>query len=837
MNTLLNRLKLVNQCFRNRGYGYDYNNTNAIKNYFDIKGVDNFLEKVESTWGTILDDKRLLGFLYKQDEEVICYLKDKIEDNLNFKRYIESEHYEDMIKFKNSKEIDIFLKALSMLYSEDAKIFVKAYNNGMNYEKINYILDFFNEYQLNKNNSNYSYIEENLESLLMKKNSLWDYSFKDIFDIFTNCFEIEPTFEEIDNEKLNILKDKNACFLFDINLENMQVINNLNSLVDFHTIEDDFFDEDVRKKIYDLREYINSYIDVIKTNFKDEDKLFNYTITLIESLFYNVIVDKDDLNLITNKIKYGFIPNSAIDIALELSGMPREVYLKVEPTEYNFASILDLKKNLPKGFFKKVINKVEFVKSIIFVNKERLLGLSKVLELSQLNDNQLEDFLNILDEHTLSIGKFIEEFSSIEYKLSYDEFKCIHKNKKYLTVSNVNSVKGLKQSDRLLKLKSLIELNKILNKTSIVEKDIISDFINNNDVLDMMKRDNPLKLEKIIDYVEYKILNSAIKIDSFIMLNKVRLLVKSGFSSDELSKIDISSIDDKVWSCKVVTDVIDRMELSDDFKDKYKDNIIDFCLSENCSLVTAYYKNPVSKSKQRNGIMLIGKSIIANKYEDLKFVKDDIKKEISVDISDESFNAWKRTDTLKNDVFKVEDSSDFNKIMKMGEIPVKTCMNYVNGMYSHCLLSNFDTSKKMLVIYKNGKYVGRAIIRLTVMSDDNNSEESVLDFVDVDKNYKQNDNSSKELVLFLEKVYTTLDYNDLRKCYPLIVELLKKKADKMEAKLAVSCTYSSVVNTDCTAQNKYVFITASKNGAQYLDSFDGSTSNSYCYKRGHVYVY
>ena len=56
---------------------------------------------------------------------------------------------------------------------------------------------------------------------------------------------------------------------------------------------------------------------------------------------------------------------------------------------------------------------------------------------------------------------------------------------------------------------------------------------------------------------------------------------------------------------------------------------------------------------------------------------------------------------------------DYYSTPASGEAPYSTCLSYVDGQYQECLLSSFDSNKKILLAKKNGKVIGRAVIRLT----------------------------------------------------------------------------------------------------------------------------
>src|SRR5699024_7890041 len=88
---------------------------------------------------------------------------------------------------------------------------------------------------------------------------------------------------------------------------------------------------------------------------------------------------------------------------------------------------------------------------------------------------------------------------------------------------------------------------------------------------------------------------------------------------------------------------------------------------------------------------------------------------------------------------------------------------------------------------------------------------------------------NEELVLFLERCYTSA--NDPSQIRFDMLKLAYIKAQKMGVRLMVASDYSrsKLVNEfkkDMQAKSKsYVYISKSKNGYQYLDSFGGSTTN------------
>lgn len=845
MSKFKNRLILIDGMIGN-GYSDSFC---FMKDFYNINNIDSLLSKIESEDNGLIKNRNICYFLCKQKEELIDVIKNNVLSNKNlYSEYLSSLSFQEYILFDNLNEINIFKKAITSKSCMFSDKFVYAFRQGLSFDKVSLAIDFFqrNEIGFGRYSCKVSILYDEIDGFINNAN-IWDFPDESIINIILNVNEIGIYFDNLTKEELNVLVNHNSIYVSKINKENLDIIDKIASIISNgpdDKDEDNVFygygsiGDAFKEQIYNFRQNISDCIDTIISKYEDREIQRELVTSVLGAIEYGFVCSEDDINLLNNKIKYGFNPEDSVDIGLDFAGISKEFYYDLDIRPGSIAKIIKLKKELPKGFFKKTISSVELAKRVFSIDANIFVSISNLLELGQLNMEQIVELISNIRTNTSSFARFIEDFSNIEYKVSFDEVMYIYQNRKFISVDAINSLKTMKHASRFLKLKSIVEINKTLdNKDFCIDYSIIEKYISDKDIVDLMKKDNPFNIADMGDYIEYKAINSIVPIDNISTLNKIKLLLRNNYNISDLKGLSLESIDSKVWDTTDLKALVLRMKLSDAFISEHRDNIIAFLSSEEYNLVNSYYSNPYSGVKQKTGIMLIGKSIIANKYKDLKFVKEDIKKEISIDISDEAFNVWKRTDTLSRNSYTVQDSSDFKCIMKMGEIPVRSCMNYINGMYSNCLLSNFDTAKKMILIHKNGKYVGRAILRLTVMSDTDNNVSS-LEFVDVDNISKNvESSSSNKLIVFLEKAYTTLDSQDFKECYDMIIELLKGKAEEMGAQLVTSYNYTGFVDDNCKEQSKYVFITASKNGSQYLDSFDGSTSTSYCYKRGRVHVY
>lgn len=124
----------------------------------------------------------------------------------------------------------------------------------------------------------------------------------------------------------------------------------------------------------------------------------------------------------------------------------------------------------------------------------------------------------------------------------------------------------------------------------------------------------------------------------------------------------------------------------------------------------------------------------------------------------------------------VEEVDDYYSTLRLGRLPYSTCLSYVDGQYRECLLSSFDSNKKILLAKKNGKVIGRAVIRLTKGRDylRDDVDAPTLEFADLtkppEKRY-EDERPADQLTLFLERPYfKNANYSETR-CYQTDVYL------------------------------------------------------------------
>ena len=106
----------------------------------------------------------------------------------------------------------------------------------------------------------------------------------------------------------------------------------------------------------------------------------------------------------------------------------------------------------------------------------------------------------------------------------------------------------------------------------------------------------------------------------------------------------------------------------------------------------------------------------------------------------------------------------------------------------------------------------------------------------------KSEEKKEELVLFLERYYQKgLKEQEVYQAAQLAIALAEEKAQKLGARLVLSSYYNSVLPTGkekYVSSIYYLYISASKNGKQYLDSLGGTAdiSSSESYKSNRFYI-
>lgn len=266
---------------------------------------------------------------------------------------------------------------------------------------------------------------------------------------------------------------------------------------------------------------------------------------------------------------------------------------------------------------------------------------------------------------------------------------------------------------------------------------------------------------------------------------------------------------------------LESLSISKDFLFDNKDEFSKLLVKDMAKIINTFAKDYSSSKKVAFSKIL--KAQIAGKFDELKFYKGDLAKEIGKDISEEQELIWKENKQLRMKNIEIKETYDFLTTINIGVYPTKTCMHYEHGAHRRSLLSNFDSNKKIMTAYKDGKLVARAILRLTTGSKDSINQD--LEFVDVTTE-NANSKTKENLLLFLERgYYSNINEEEKDLIFKKFVELSYLKAKEIGAKFSGADCYNSFL-LKYPIYHKgyfYVTITKSKNETQYLDSFGGES--------------
>ena len=313
-------------------------------------------------------------------------------------------------------------------------------------------------------------------------------------------------------------------------------------------------------------------------------------------------------------------------------------------------------------------------------------------------------------------------------------------------------------------------------------------------------------------------------------MGEVKFLLRSFQDID--NTFDLSKLKQNFISYDTrLHELFSDLSINHEFVTEHYDNIYHFWLHDGVSMYFTY-KQRNSDKLLRYNLKLIVKAELAGKLKELKYYGDDLEKEIVYyDISKESKETWIADNETAHDSITIKECDDFISIFQIGAVPVHTCLNYADGSYSKCLLSNFDSNKKLVNIFIDNVLVGRAMLRLTkAMFGTNIKYSSDISFTDVSSNKSSKETES--LTLFLEKAYFAgINEKKQVECVQHLLHFLKQKADSMHIeKVMFSTEYDKYLNfcKDIAYEpiSCAVYISRSKSGMQYLDSFSGYKDTS-----------
>ena len=232
---------------------------------------------------------------------------------------------------------------------------------------------------------------------------------------------------------------------------------------------------------------------------------------------------------------------------------------------------------------------------------------------------------------------------------------------------------------------------------------------------------------------------------------------------------------------------------------------------------------------------------IAGRFRELKYYKNDLEREIALRISEKVQKYWMENMEAKKSDFRIWEEDRLLPVMQIGEVLGHTCLSYQSGIYKKCLLSCFDANKKVAFVSVGGRLVFRAMVRLTKGAFSRvPSGGQGLQFADLIQEDMEDGvrNRREYLTLFLERPYFKgISDEKVQEAVKLTVGMLRKKAEQMGAELVLSDSYKgfALEESQLIRAKYYMYISASKNGKQYLDSLGGmaGVQNEGSYEEGY----
>ncbi len=275
--------------------------------------------------------------------------------------------------------------------------------------------------------------------------------------------------------------------------------------------------------------------------------------------------------------------------------------------------------------------------------------------------------------------------------------------------------------------------------------------------------------------------------------------------------------------------LVEMFGFTEEFVEQNRDRIREFVFADGVHITAVYLQRHTDKKEELRRLVT---AELMGKFRELKYYGSDLEKELDYPITENLKRNWMKNRSEEEGVLSVWEKDGFIPVMKMGEMPYRTCLSYIDGVYSQCLIASHDSNKKVLYLAYNGKIVLRAALRLTKgtyrdakIQDDTPhlqfADLSAQDDGQVESVQKQEEKET--LVLFLEREYISeLPENMHKAAFELMVTLLRKKAAELRALLVISSGYQKYAPDDFISAYFSMYISRSKAGEQYLDSLGGS---------------
>ena len=630
-------------------------------------------------------------------------------------------------------------------------------------------------------------------------------------DVLGSKYYAEASLVVTDADTLNVLVDKENARKFLVFYYSKEYVYNNFSAKELRWISDNF---DVL--ISDLKKI---YVSIGYSNFKNFITYWrenNLSLNEVKLLVKQLDTIGYDPVAFTSKVNYvNYIcGNKLKDFDLE--------YLRYGQSEMLIYAILNNKKgflNLVKENFTDFCNVAGdsvFLDEYVYRNILNLNALN-IKNLQEIGKMKLKDFNR-------------ENFEDRNY--TFDEFKVLYnEDEQYGKVYHLLKINRV--DDRLVVIRELCKRHLLPPDLSEEKYELIAEKLSEKPLSRWYKENYSDIFELALGDVVY-ILADFYLIERFrteiksrkdvycIIRNRQYATISKSFK-DMVNKI---LKNDAAW-----LELKEAMDLSDEFVKDNKKTIAEFVFSGNATIANEYY--PCLKEKYKAAFFTVVKADMLGKLKELKYFSGDLAKEIDYPVTESQELIWSQNMDSGTINISVKECDGFEETMMMGVKPTHTCMDYSNGQYRECLISNFDSNKKILYAYINGTCVARAILRLTKGSykeGESRFTDGELKFAEIKENgnleTSGGNNKDEHITVFLEKMYSAgINTATIYEVQTLFVDHAMKKAEMLDAECVISTNYCKGVE-EMPYTSYRMYISRSKAGNQYLDSLGGSASVS-----------
>ena len=767
----------------------------------------------------------------------LCHNTKSFELNNDF-----DEFFKNLIDLKNkfrSKFNENYIKPLKLYLNSyagkltfnenlDATPLINEYSSDINvFSNFTQYMNSINEINNTTNNEPITLNNKDLLDIFIKlNNSTLDYKITDgnltelsrkilkklLTTITNNKISIDEYIKlQKTATKHNIVLDKSDLFQmfklldhYSINDLKMLINNNIN--FDCNQYNHDFIlnllkDDDLKTINIDKHELLEFYkTSAIKLNYNDfKEFLFtakkrniDFRQTLdYEWLFELNMFSKTNYNRVFDHISKGFKPkDSLINVLTDLNILPNitsDSYLIQRLIEILYSN--NIKLNPIIDFLNDETNKT-IIETFMINNQHRLNDLIKSTFITNKKDANL--IKKIITSNTWlplpeSINKLLQHLN-IDHIDLIDVYN-IYNHYLFNTIINLISPitkNGLSLNEKIMVAK-IIKHKNISNDPETIERFIKKHNFNINQIKKIAPQ---LKLETIIKVSTSNF--SDTKINYLLNITNDRY-IEIIINNFDINKTVLENIYNNILESHKYKTFI---ELTNNYYKLNNETILKLYLNDGFDIFNEFIGSSNNSESTKKLYKSMFKAYIHDYFKDKKFETLDL--ELDETIPKSILNLWTLTheDTIND--YNIFETIDLNLTMKIGQLPVTTCMDYKNGIYNESLTSNFDANKKIIFVKnKHNKIIARSIIKLTKI------RTGSLD----------NNNLKKDFAIIIERVYSSDTTVNVGK---IIYQFVKKHYNNITLLAKSNLCEKQIKQTDTN-----VFITYSRNKSQYFDSLGG----------------